>query len=275
MAAKKQINIWLLAASIAVSSYTICAADEVIFKNQGAKQIGTVVEENEQGVTIIFPKESIKSITRKEGGPRPSSSRVILEDSGGAYITVMIPRQRLEAASPGTLAASEPARQEPASSEPQLAEKVERLEKKLDSMEKAGASQPGAAPNMGMTHETMLQEEMGGVEGVILWNGKPLKDARVKIVMDKYTGFSMAAVKKMFGGNVNEGSSGIEGVALDTQTDSMGHYSFSQAPPGFYTLFWQPDAKTGWVRRLRENADFEIVPGKLIIVNIPEKKKKM
>ncbi len=275
MPAKKQINIWLLATSIAVSSYSMCAADEVFFKNQGAKQIGTVVEENEQGVTIIFPKESIKSITRKEGGPRPSSSRIILEDSGGAYITVKIPRQRLEAVSPEIRTAAEPAMQEPSPADHQLSEKVERLEKKVESMEKAEASQPGAAPTQGLTHEALFQEEMGSVEGVILWNGKPLKDAKVKIVLDKYTGFSVADVRKVFGGRVDEQSLGIEDVALDTQTDSKGHYSFPQAPPGFYTLFWQPDLQTGWVRRIRETADFEIVPGKLIVVNIPEKKKKM
>ncbi len=197
-----------------------------------------------------------------------------MEDNG-AYITVKIPRQKIEAASSGTLAVPEPAGKASSSSDSQLAEKVERLEKKLESMEKTGASQPGIAPATGATHEAMLQEEMGSVEGVILWNGKPLKDAKVKIVLEKYTGFSVTTVKKMFGGAVNEQTSGIEGVALDTQTDSMGHYSFSQVPPGFYTLFWQPDAKTGWVRRLRENADFEIVPGKLIVLNIPEKKKQM
>jgi hypothetical protein len=273
MAAKKQINIWLLAASIAVSSYSACSADEVIFKNQGAKQVGTVVEENDQGVTIIFPKESIKSITRKEGGPKPSPNRVILEDSGGAYVTVKIPRQRFEAASPETLTAVEPARQEPSTADTQLRVKVEQLEKKMEGMEKAGGSQPGTAAAIGTTHEALLQEELGSVEGVILWNGKPIKDAKVKIVMDKYTGFSIAAVSKVFGGRVDEKSSEIQDLAIDTQTDSKGHYAFSQVPPGFYTLFWQPDAQTGWVRRLRESADLEIVPGKLIVLNIPEKKK--
>ncbi len=113
------------------------------------------------------------------------------------------------------------------------------------------------------------------MEGVILWNGKPLKNARVKIVMDKYTGFSAATVKRVFGVKGDEKSSGIDAIAIDTQTDSNGHYSIEQAPPGFYTLFWEPDAQTGWVRRLREDSDLEIVPGKLIVLNIPEKKKKM
>ncbi len=66
MAAKKQISIWLLAASIAVSSNSMCAADEVVFKNQGSKQIGAVVEENEQGVTIFFPKSPSSPLPAKK-----------------------------------------------------------------------------------------------------------------------------------------------------------------------------------------------------------------
>jgi hypothetical protein len=34
-----------------------------------------------------------------------------------------------------------------------------------------------------------------------------------------------------------------------------------------------PDPQTGWVRRLRENPDFEIISGNVIVQNIPEKKK--
>lgn len=33
------------------------------------------------------------------------------------------------------------------------------------------------------------------------------------------------------------------------------------------------DAKTGWVHRMREKPDFEVIAGKLTIINIPEKKK--
>ncbi|MGA2402426.1 MAG: carboxypeptidase-like regulatory domain-containing protein [Syntrophobacteraceae bacterium] len=270
MSAKKQINIWFLAASIAVLSCSICAADEIVFKNQGTKQIGTVVEENEQGVTIIFPKESIKSINRKAGGPIPTSSGVIVEDRGG-YLTVKIPHRQFEAASSEIKAASQPAAQAPvyapAPADSQLSEKVDRLEKKIDTMEKAGP------PPGGKSIDALLKEEAGSIEGVILWNGKPLKNAKVKIVMETYTGFSVAALKQTFAGGENKPAPSE--ITLDTQTDSGGHYSFPQVPPGSYTLFWQPDLQTGWVRRIRENPDFEIVPGKLIVLNIPEKKKKM
>lgn len=264
---------WVLSILLVVLSYSMCSADEILFKDQKARQIGTVLEDNEQGVTILFPKESIKSITKsKEGISGSSSRRVIVEDSND-YVTLKIPRQRIQGALPETrvVAGSTKQESEPAN-DSQLKEKVERLEKRLESIEKAGVSQPSTSPNKGMSHEALLQDEMGGVEGIILWKGKPLNAAKVKIVMDRYTGFSVAALKKMFGAG-NEKSSEQDSIVLETETDSQGHYSFPQAPPGYYNLFWLPDQQTGWVCRLREGADFEVVPGKLAVVNIPEKKK--
>ncbi len=281
MPVKKHISIWLFAAVIALLLCSVCAADEIIFKNQGAKQIGTVVEENEQGITIMFPKEAVKSINRGKGaGPIPSSNRIILEDNGGAYVTVKIPRQRFEAGSFDAQAAEQPAAQKPAPAavtapastptpaDSQLSEKVDRLEKKMASMEKSGPP-----PAKGSTRETLFQEEMGSVEGVILWNGKPLQNAKVKIVMETYTGFSIAAVKQAFESGDNKSATANVGISLDAQTDSAGHYYFPKVPPGSYTLFWQPDLQTGWVRRIRENPDLEVMPGKLMVLNIPEKKK--
>jgi hypothetical protein len=153
---------------------------------------------------------------------------------------------------------------------------MERLERRLESVEKSGAAQPavaqGTPAKTGSTQEALLKEEMGSVEGIIQWNGKPLRDAKVKIVIEQYTGFSVASLKKVMGSGDEKSTAG-EGFSLDTMTDSQGHYSFPNVPPGSYTLFWQPDPQTGWVRRIREKADFEIMPGKPIVLNIPEKKK--
>jgi hypothetical protein len=35
-----------------------------------------------------------------------------------------------------------------------------------------------------------------------------------------------------------------------------------------------PDANTGWIRRLREKPDIEVVSGNLTVENVPEKTKK-
>lgn len=258
-----------MAILIAVLSCSTCSADEIIFKNKGSGQKGTIVEESDKTVTITFPKEAIKSINRSNERPISSPGKVLIEDNGG-YITVKIPRQRLENASSEIQVGT----QLPlGATDAQLQEKMERLERRLESVEKGGSTQSAAVQGtakIGSTHEALLQEEMGSIEGTILWHGAPLKDAKVKIVMEQYTGFSVASLKKVFGSG-NPNSYG-EGFSLDTITDSQGHYSFSKVPPGSYTLFWQPDPQTGWVRRIRENPDFEIFPGKPAVLNIPEKK---
>lgn len=219
-------------------------ADEILFKDQGV-QIGTVLKIDEQTVTVRFPRDSITSIVRDQEGV---SSR----DKTRAPETV--------------------------SAESQFQKKIERLQKRLERLEKGQdedkKSRDAAAPDPSKNAaaiEQLLQEEMGRVQGVILWKGKPLANRSVKIVLTKYTGFSPAAIKRMFSGN-KEKSSGQE-IVLSTPTDSQGKYVFEQVPPGQYRLFWMPDTKTGWVHRMREKPDFEVISGKLTIQNIPEKKK--
>jgi hypothetical protein len=273
MAARKQISVWAIVVSTFFLLCSFCSADEITFKNKGSKQTGTVVDEDGQNVTLIIPKDSVKSIKRNnEENVKSPPDRILMEDNG-TYITVKIPRQKLEGASPVIQIGGEQTGQDSSVSEAKLKEKLERLEKKMESMEKTASVQPGTTASVkAPTHETLLQEEMGAVEGVIMWKGKPLQNARVMIVMESYTGFSVATLKKVFG-VANEKSSGQEEIYLETTTDPQGRYSFPQVPPGLYTLFWQPDIETGWVRRIREKADFEIVPGRPIVVNIPEKKK--
>jgi hypothetical protein len=100
---------------------------------------------------------------------------------------------------------------------------------------------------------------------------KPLRNRKVKIVLEKYTGFSQAALEKWFA-TENE-KSPQDGIVLETQTDSKGHYVFHEVPPGYYRLYWIPDTDTGWIRRLREKPDIEVITGKMTVENVPEKKK--
>jgi hypothetical protein len=144
-------------------------------------------------------------------------------------------------------------------------------EEQSDQSGKAGTVQISGYPTNMDVHHELMQEEMGRVQGVILWDDKPLKNAEVKIVLESYTGFSFAAVKKLFAADQKKSSQ--DGIILETQTDSQGSYVFHKAPPGFYRLYWLPDTTTGWVRRLREKPDFEVISGKLTIADVPEKMK--
>jgi hypothetical protein len=169
-----------------------------------------------------------------------------------------------------------------------LQKRVERLERLLEESRKADVAptpgyglgrkseeglKSGSLPDLtpsGSTaiHEQLLREELGQVEGVIQWQGKPLANGNVRIELEKYTGFSLTSVKKMFAGD--ERGSVEQGLSLSTKTDSQGRYSFARVPPGSYRIYWWPDFKTGWVHRLREKPDFEVISGKVTTQNIPE-----
>jgi hypothetical protein len=249
-----------------------CVADEIQFQNQKGLQTGVVVREDDQSVTIRFPKKAIKSITRTQAeSSTPLSDKVIWEE-GGDYLILKIPRQSIQIVPEETQAGTPPVKQEPARPgvSPQRQERPQAAEQP-EQIGKAEAMQgPGSQTKM-ILHQELLQEEMGSVEGVIMWRGKPLRNAKVKIRLESYTGSSFAALKAMFAAG-KENSSQDE-IVLGTQTDSQGRYVFHKAPPGYYRLYWLPDKDTGWVRRLREKPDFEITSGKLTIANVPEKKK--
>jgi hypothetical protein len=211
-----------------------CDADEVLFKDEGV-HAGTVIEENEHTVTIQFPRESIQSIVRSSQGP-PSVSR---------------PDDRFQ------------------EEIDRLQKRIERLERKQEEGLKSGSSGAAGSSQSTSIQEHLFQEEMGGVEGVILWQGRPLANGSVRIELVQYTGFSPTLVKKMFSGD--EKGSSDQGISILTHTDSQGRYTFEKVPPGSYRLYWMPDAKTGWVRRLQENPDLEVISGNRTVQNIPGK----
>ncbi len=151
-----------------------------------------------------------------------------------------------------------------------LEQRIDQLEQRLDSMDKVEVLvlPPSSSGDESVT-DRILREEMGSVEGAILWQGKPLVQTDVKIELTRYTGFSLGSLKKVFM-RIKKKSSGQE-MALLTRTDSEGRYFFEAVPPGEYMLYWRPDTETGWVHRMRDRSDFEVVAGELTVQNIPEK----
>jgi hypothetical protein len=249
-----------------------CLADEILFQNQKVSQTGVVIGEDDQSVTIRFPKEAIKSI-KKSGDEHaaPFSGKVIWEE-GKDYLILKIPRRSIRVVPQKTRAEIPSVKQEPVSTDfSQKSEKATRPEEASEKIGKTGTGSVSGIPANMDAHRELLKEEMGSVEGVIMWQGKPLKNRKVKIVLERYTGFSVAALKKWFA--AGEKKSLQDEIVLKTQTDSRGHYVFHEAPPGYYRLYWMPDKETGWIRRLREKPDIEIVSGNRTVENVPEKKK--
>lgn len=221
-----------------------CLADEIIFKDQGGIQTGTVLDEDQDTVTIRFPRQRIQSIVREQTGVSSSERTHDPESTSSKQLMLEEKFQRLQ-------------------------ERIELLERKVGEDNKFRDLPAQAYPVKAAAHNQLLQEEMGSVEGVILWKGEPLENRDVMIVLENYTGFSWASVKTVFSGG--EGNSSDQKITLSTRTDSQGRYVFEKIPPGQYRLYWMPDKETGWIHRMREKPDFEVIAGKLSIQNIPEK----
>lgn len=221
-------------------------ADTIIFQNQKAQQNGTVISEDGSSVTVRFPKTAIKSISRSpDNWQAPNTDKVILEEKDGFHI-LTIPDQLLRIRSAADL------------------KNTTGIQHNAVQSSSAGTKKPTP-----WVQNKLMEEEMGKVRGTILWQGKPLHGT-VKILLVKYTGFSFAALLKMFSSGTTTQSNG-EKIILTTRTDKQGHYFFAKVPPGFYRLYWQQTGETDWTHRLREKPDFQVVAGNMTTQNIPAK----
>jgi hypothetical protein len=249
-----------------------CLADEIQFQNQKGSQTGIVVGEDNQSITIRFPKSAIKSVKKTVDESSATRSDQVVWEEGKDYLILKIPRQSIRIVPQKAQALAPSMKQKSASIDlSQKGEKATLSEGPPEGIGKTGTEHFSGFPAKMNAHQELLKEEMGSVEGVILWQNKPLKNRKVKIVLERYTGFSQAALKKWF--SADKEKSLKNGIVLETQTDSNGRYIFHEAPPGYYRLYWMPDAKTGWIRRLREKPDIEVTSGNLTVENVPEKKK--
>lgn len=150
-----------------------------------------------------------------------------------------------------------------------LEERVKELERKMDLLEDAVKHSGPAISKKESLSEQLVEGEMGGVEGVIRWKGKPLVHSDVMVVLMRYTGISLASLKKAYSGSGDKD----RGIHFETTTDALGRYRFEKVPPGEYLFYWKPDAETGWVRRMNDRADVDVLPGKTMVLNIPAERK--
>lgn len=180
----------------------------------------------------------------------------ILEENGGT-VTIRFPRESIDSISRETgTRGDDPGRGQA----PGLEERVRELEKKMESLPAAVSMSP-------------LPEDMGGVEGVIRWKDRPLSRGRVLIVPAKYAGRPPVAGEKARPGVAGAPPQRGKDLSHETETDAAGRYRFERIPAGEYLLYWMPDGETGWVRRLRDTADLEVVRGGVTVLNIPAERK--
>ncbi len=222
-----------------------CYADEVFLQDHEHALSGTVLKEDEGSVTIRIPKEAVRSIVRDQ--KERSNTHPFVQEAPLPATETGLSEKVLE-----------------------LQKRIERLESSMEAPEKTEALPRSSITGRETITEQIIEEEMGRVEGVIQWQGKPLDQRDVKIVLTNYTGFSFSSLKKAFQRDPSTSSDQQE-LTFVTKTDSQGRYIFEKVPPGQYRLYWLPDKETAWIRRMQDKPDLEVVAGKLTIQNIPGK----
>jgi hypothetical protein len=105
---------------------------------------------------------------------------------------------------------------------------------------------------------------VGSAEGQILHNGQGLAECKVKLIRI----MKPQSVVEMF-------NTIREGAEFTTITDEQGKYVFDKLPIGAYKLKWQLPDDTGWIRRLRDKPDANIVEGQTAVLKSVETSRRL
>ena len=248
-----------------------CFSDEIWFQDKENSQQGIILGEDDQSIVVRFPKSSIKAVRRSEKGTTAYLTEDIRWKKTIDYLILEIPRRYIGRISSKPLDEFHPKSSKALNETNESVDgKIKNLEVRLNRLEQKNASVSSGLPESKKIHQTLVDEEMGTVNGIIIWNKKPVKKGKVKISLEKYTGFSIGSLKKLFSKDNKISENYFE---FQTRTDAKGRYAFNKVPPGYYRLYWMPKGEDGWIHRLRDKPDFEVLPGKLTVQNIPEEKK--
>ncbi len=79
------------------------------------------------------------------------------------------------------------------------------------------------------------------IQGKVFLKGNPLANCKIRIL--------------------GQGQQSFESI-----TDEQGIYTFTNVPYGEYILYWQPAGSEQWIRRLSENPDITLMPGRPVSV---------
>lgn len=217
-------------------------------------QTGVVVQEDKDSVTVRFPREEIKSVNRDGVKDTATADDKVIWEEAEGYILLKIPRGSIVTQTRKNLVTYG---------------NVITSEVPQEKIIETGTGKKFEKEGEESEQQKLLKEETGHVEGMITWQGRPLQNSKVKIVLERYTGFSASALQRQY---AEKDSSSKGRVILETMTDSKGRYVFNETPPGFYRLYWMPVGGSDWVHRLKENPDFEVISGNVTVADVPDKK---
>lgn len=207
-------------------------ADTIYLQNNPQGNAGQVLEEYPDAIVIKFPKSEIQRIEAEE---RPdvnqtSAQKVIWIDDGDT-ITLRLPKQSVQVSGSDGLPAGER----------QMSEFTQK--------------QPVPTPLQSLQELSRLSGDRV-IQGKVLMRGGPLAKCVIRIL--KVTDSVKDRMLSMFSGEKEE----EEQQSFEAVTDEHGLYTFTNVPYGEYILYWKPEESDHWIRRLSENPDITLVPGR-------------
>ncbi len=105
----------------------------------------------------------------------------------------------------------------------------------------ATGTMPSAGGTASSLGEFSLLPQDRVIQGKVFLKGNPLAKCKVRIL-------------------------GTGQQSFESITNEQGIYTFTNVPYGEYILYWQPAGSGQWIRRLSENPDITLMPGRPVSV---------
>ncbi len=211
-------------------------ADKIYLQSDPKGNEGKVLEEYPDSIVIKFPKSEIKRIEAGEKPPlnQEPAQKVIWIDDGDT-VTLKLPKQSVQFS--GTETTESP---------------------KGVVTETAGGKPHPAPPFSAQALSGQLQDRV--IQGKVFMKGEPLANCKIRILMISDPGRDR--LLKLFSGS----ETGKEEQSFEAVSDEHGVYTFTNVPYGEYILYWKPEGSEHWIRRMSENPDIALVPGRPVSV---------
>lgn len=215
------------------------SADTIYLQNSPKGNQGEVLEEYPNSIIIRFPKSEIKRIEADEKPPSKQSTSLqkIIWIDDGETITLRLPKQSVQVSG------------------------FEGLETKGGGASEFVYRQPPAATPMESLRELSRLSKDRIIQGKVLMRGDSLSNCQMRIL--KVTDSVKDRMLSMFSGSEEEEE---EERSFEATTDEFGLYTFANVPYGEYILYWKPEGHEHWIRRLSENPDITLIPGRPVAV---------
>lgn len=214
----------------------IAHADKIYLQGNPKGNAGQVLEEYPDSIVIKFPKSEIMRI---EAGEKPllnqtPAQKVIWIDDGDT-ITLRLPKQSVQLSGTETIGPAEGTITE-------------------------GAGQKIHPTPLHSLQELSARSQDRVIQGKVFMKGQLLVNCKIRIL--KVTDSAQDRMLRLFSGS----EEGKEKQSFESVSDEHGIYTFTNVPYGEYILYWKPEGSKDWIRRLSENPDIALVPGRPVSV---------